>query len=72
MNMEAVLWIHGNRCRVVLKHDGRIIDTDDTWNNRASAELTVQTSVPYATIRFVTDETEIQELNQEWDAAKAA
>jgi hypothetical protein len=66
--MEALLWIHGSKCRVLLKEDGVVIDTNDMWNNRASAELMILQSVPEARLRFVAG-AEAEELNIEWDAA---
>ena len=65
--MEAVLWIHGSKCRVLLKKDGVVIDTNDMWNNRASAEAMVLQAVPEARLRFATG-AEVEELNAEWDA----
>jgi len=69
--MEAVLWIHGSKCRVLLKKDGAVIDTNDMWNNRASAELMILQSVPEARLRFVAG-AEVEELNAEWDAAASS
>jgi len=67
--MIAVLWIHEKKCRVLMKDgDGRVFDTDDTWNNRASAENMVIQSFPKARIRFVKDQSEVRDLNAEWDA----
>jgi hypothetical protein len=67
---EAILWIHDKKCRVLLKEDGVVVDKNDTWNNRASAEHMVRTSAPEATIRFIktTPESapEIEKLNVEW------
>lgn len=68
--MEAILWLHGDKCRVMLKSEGKVIDRDDTWNNRASAEMTVMLSVPNATMRFTKDANEIQALNKEWDESQ--
>ena len=65
--MEAILWLHEKKCRIMLKSDGKVVDKDDNWNNRASAEMTVRMSVPEATMRFVRDADEIQALNKEWD-----
>ena len=53
----------------MLKRDGEIISLDDTWNNRASAELAVMTVVPTATMRFVRDAAEVQSLNKDWEVA---
>jgi hypothetical protein len=71
--MKALLWLHGDRCRILLYNEaGVIIDWDDTWNNRASAEMTVLAGFPDAEIQFVRySETEkITELNAVWDKRK--
>jgi hypothetical protein len=43
--LTATLWLHNDVCRILLKEvtetGTKVIDVDDTWNNRASAELTV-------------------------------
>jgi len=64
--MEAILWLHIGKCRVMLKENDTIIDINDTWNNRASAESMVIQSVPGAKLRFVKDAKEVQSLNNAW------
>lgn len=71
-NYEAILWIQGDRCRIMLKHGERVLNVNDQWNNRASAEMTVRIAAPNAAIRFVMDTEEIKQLNTQWDAAKEA
>jgi hypothetical protein len=63
---EAILWIHEKRCRVLLKEDGVVVDKNDMWNNRASAEHMVRTSIPEATVRFTKSASEIERLNVDW------
>ena len=65
--LKAILWLHGGLCRVMLKDGDKIIDTNEMWNNRCSAEYMVSKSVPNADSRFVVDASEIKLLNAEWD-----
>lgn len=69
--MLATLWISDRKCKVlVADSEGRIIDTDDTWNNRASAESWVYDAYPGARVKFVTDAAKIKELNSEWNSCR--
>lgn len=69
--MKAVLWLTESKCRVlVYSSEGHVVDTNDDWNNRASAELTVKSCYPTAKISFVrhTETEKIKELNSEWNS----
>lgn len=48
--LTATLWIHENKCRVILREvtdtTTVILSVNDTWNNRASAELDVMITGP--------------------------
>lgn len=69
--MKAILWLHESKCRVLLySAEGNVIDTNDDWNNRASAEMTVMAVCPTAKITFVryTETDRIKQLNAEWNA----
>jgi|694.fasta_scaffold05336_27 hypothetical protein len=66
--MKATLWISNRVCRVLIQNsEGRVIATNDSWNNRASAEMFVMHEFPEAKIEFVQDVKRIKELNHEWD-----
>ena len=65
--MDAILWIYDKKCRVLLKDGDQVLDLNDTWNNRASAESMVLRSFPEANIQFVHDPNKIDVLNAEWD-----
>ena len=67
--MKAILWIHDRVCRVLLQDsEGRTIDMNDDWNNRASAESMVYSSYPDADLKFVQNKDKVDVLNQEWNA----
>lgn len=79
--MNSWLWLHDRKCRVLVKDpDGKVIFMDDSWNNRASAEMTVLMAFPGAKLNFIRscsdfDENKIRksngdrikELNDEWE-----
>ena len=68
--MEAFLWMHNKKCRVLLKEDGVVVEKDDSWNNRASAECMVLDLDPEVAINFVKTPLEITKLNEEWEAVE--
>jgi hypothetical protein len=63
------MWITGGECRVLVKTDeGHVIDTNNEWNNRLSAEVWLYTWYPGTKVRFETDERKVRDLNREWSA----
>lgn len=67
--MIAKLWISDGKCRVlVFDADGRIIDTNDLWNNRASAESWVYDTYPEIEVKFYDKKDHRRELDAEYRA----
>lgn len=66
--MIALLWIHNRKCRTLVKDGDRIVDSNDAWDNRASAELSVNLAYPESDIEFVTEPGRVETLNREWQA----
>jgi hypothetical protein len=67
--MTATLWISQRLCRILIRDsEGRIIDTNSEWNNRASAESWVYEFYPEATVQFSADPAAKRDLDQEWSA----
>lgn len=60
----------GKRARIIVKNCGNVIDMEDHWNNRASAECAVYREYPQAKIKFITDKDTIKILNAEWTSCK--
>jgi hypothetical protein len=66
--IKATLWMSGRLCRILIQDsEGHVIDTSDSWNNRASAEMFVVDVYPEAKIEFVGDDKRIKKLNHKWD-----
>lgn len=64
--MKADLWISGDACRILVTEGGVVIDTNESWNNRASAELAVYDLYPEAIVKFHRDSDKIKALEEEW------
>jgi hypothetical protein len=68
--LKAVLWLHDEACRVLIYDEsGKVIDSNDDWNNRASAEMTVLMSYPSCEMTFIrwTEDEKIKKMNREWE-----
>lgn len=73
--LTATLWLHKDKCRVIVRTvtdtSTEILYVDDTWNNRASAELSVMVngSVLQENLEFVkwTEEERIELLDKEFE-----
>jgi ribonuclease HI len=69
--MVAHLWISKNLCRILIYADnGSVIDTNNEWNNRASAESWVNQYYPEAKQKFYSRDvmSEIKRLDEEWNS----
>lgn len=67
--MKATIWVHNKIARVlVFGENGNVIDTNDDFNNRASAESWVLELYPEATVSYIFGSAteRIKELNREW------
>lgn len=72
---KAVFWIHGNKCRIlVFTFDGQVVDNDDSWNNRASAQSYIFHKYGFGIIQeSVSGDTKrLAELNAIFDARMSA
>lgn len=66
MGYKAIMWVHGRVIRIIVRSD-YIVDMDDSWNNRASAEAWVYAQYGSdCRIHFETTFDKIKELDQEW------
>jgi hypothetical protein len=75
--LTAILWLHNDACRILLKEvtetGAKVLDVDDTWNNRASAELTVMPITRDITfIRSGSQPEQIALLNKEFEDFRLA
>lgn len=66
--MKAIIWISGRVARILIKDGESVIDTNDDWNNIASAQSWVYENYPEAEVKTVRDDKARKEMDQEWSA----
>jgi hypothetical protein len=64
--VKAKIWIHGRVCRIlVYDAEGRLVASNDDWNNIASGQAAVNEAYPEAFQCVYRDDTAA--LDREWD-----
>lgn len=69
--MTTTIWISGKTARILVRnHLGNVIDTNDDWNNIASAQMAARDGYPEAKETVVRDEGKIKDLDCEWSRCR--
>lgn len=66
--MEAIIWISGRTARILIRENGAVIDTNDDWNNIASAQSWVYDTYPRAECKVIRGDPDRKAMDQEWSA----
>jgi hypothetical protein len=75
--LTATLWLHQDKCRILLKEvtetGTKVLGVDDSWNNRASAEIAAMSvTLDITFVRSDSQPEQIVLLNKEFEDFKFA